>query len=78
MNKTIKIPCNCFGFHYIEIHQDGDDLLWYSINADNHASVWFRIKEAFKYIIGTRELYWHEIVINKKDLKRLKDFLNKI
>lgn len=79
-DKTLKLDCHCGGYHFIEFgswdlgEKEIPETWQCMVNADNTAPWYFRIKEAIKYIFG-KNLNLHDVCLEKKDLLKLKKFL---
>ena len=74
-DKKLILPCDCGGHHFLRFSQWDDETdLWLSLlQCDNMAPWWYRIKEAMQYILGEK-LFLHEVVINKENRDKLKEF----
>lgn len=74
--KELKISCTCGGYHSLQITKwDDETELWIvMINPDNYLPFHKRIIEAVQYIFG-REVTYHDVVLDKKDIKKLKKFI---
>ena len=69
--------CSCGYPHFVAFSWlDDEPDFGFSVEViDDSMSLWTRIKSAIKYILKGGKLYWQEIELNSKDLKKLQIFI---
>ena len=81
MIKEIIFRCDCGHAGFVSFHRDDGFFPKGSVVVevtDKPKGLTYRIKKAFKYIFLGGKLYYKDIILSKKDVKRLKYFLNKV
>jgi hypothetical protein len=81
-NKTLFIPCSCKSeILVIEYDHDWDiaDLAIFEnyTNYSNKMSLWQRLRYCFQ-VLAYKKPYADQMVLDKKQLKDLKEFLNEL
>jgi len=73
----IMFRCNCGYSHFVSFCYDKDILseFWVEL-IDEPTSLWGRIKNGLKYIFKGGKLYWSDIGLTSKDLKKLRKFID--
>jgi len=82
-SETIYIGCECHSpYHIIRVSfYDwlGDDApeLFFELQADRDENLWKRLKSAARYVFGSENLGWHDVIPNHDDLLNLKRIVDK-
>ena len=82
-SETIYIGCECHSpYHIIRVSfYDwlGDDApeLFFELQADRNENLWKRLKSAARYVFGSENLGWHDVIPNHDDLLNLKRIVDK-
>ena len=87
--KLLTFRCACGGQHFVSFCMDVDEFedsdgttakeKSYTVLVEDPLEVglWRRIKDAVRYILGKRGLYFAEIYLCAEDLKKIKEHINK-
>ena len=78
--QRLLYSCLCGGSHYIEfscISEEDYKEYWISLIDTYHESLWTRLKVAFKYIIGNRNLEHSVIGLTETDIKEIVKHMTK-
>jgi hypothetical protein len=81
-DNSLLFKCCCGGHHFVEFNYESEYEnwieYWVSVIDDGGGEGFFRrIKSAMKYIFKKDKLYWCEIGLNSRDLKRIKKHIDK-
>jgi len=78
-SKEILFRCDCGHAGFVGFYRDDGFFPKHSVTVEViDESKWlaYRIKQAIRYIFFGGKLYYKDIILGKKDVERLKKFLN--
>jgi hypothetical protein len=82
-SETIYIGCECHvPEHIVKVsyfdwdHKDEPEL-YFELQADRHMGFWRRLQLGLKFIFGSSNLEWHDVIPNINDVTKLNRLLTK-
>jgi len=76
-DEIIYIGCQCHSPYHImkvglwEWKEQPPELL-FELQADRHRGLWDRLKAAYRYVCGSENLGWHDVMPNHEDVLNLR------